>query len=173
MASRSSSGNSKFAFNPWYHGYIKEPVTNECARPSEWPNSWAATANKFVLPAKTKKDSANSTRLEMIILMKFVEYNYRRSLSACRDSIFRLRRSAHLHRGPNLGRMRAPEPDLGHRTDIHRCGILCGDKDEWKLWRKLKKKPEAVATTRRNSEAEIETMHSREWRNQITIYKMN
>jgi hypothetical protein len=31
-----------------YHGNMSDPSTEEWERPSEWPNSWAATANKLV-----------------------------------------------------------------------------------------------------------------------------
>ena len=31
-----------------YHGNMSDPSIEECERPREWPNSWAATANRLV-----------------------------------------------------------------------------------------------------------------------------
>jgi hypothetical protein len=48
IPSRSSSGSSKSDCKPWYHGDISAPPTDEWARPSECPNSCAATVYKLV-----------------------------------------------------------------------------------------------------------------------------
>lgn len=48
MPLRSSSGNTKFGWMPWYHGNISAPFTELWLRPSECPNSCAATAKSEV-----------------------------------------------------------------------------------------------------------------------------
>merc|ERR1719342_1398121 len=48
IAWRSSGGRSKFCGTLVYHGYINDSLWELCDRPSEWPNSCTATANRLV-----------------------------------------------------------------------------------------------------------------------------